>query len=168
MPPEAGWPQYRQLRRQGFRIVSALLLREIDGLLAGDAGPAGGGDCRYRFGVQQLLPHGAGADDPAKRGVSGAGDIPMPFPTVSLCEPLLFPTSMHYRNLATLDTEAMVTAQPLAIGPRQGGATRARCLRRSRCPGRGIPLFNRIERIPPVRVSKGISTAIPWFDISRS
>jgi dihydroxy-acid dehydratase len=37
-----------------------------------------------------------------KRGVLGAGGLPMPFPTVSLCEPSLFPTSMHYRNLAAL------------------------------------------------------------------
>ncbi len=58
-------------------------------------------------------------------------------------------------------TEAMLTAQPLAIGPRQGGATRARCLRRSRCPGRGIPSFNRIERIPPVRVSRGFQVRFP-------
>ncbi len=48
-----------------------------------------------------------------KRGVLGAGGLPMPFPTVSLCEPSLFPTSMHYRNLAALDTEAMLTAQPM-------------------------------------------------------
>jgi dihydroxy-acid dehydratase len=49
----------------------------------------------------------------AKRGVLAAGGLPMPFPTVSLCEPSLFPTSMHYRNLAALDTEAMLTAQPM-------------------------------------------------------
>src|SRR3984957_420938 len=48
-----------------------------------------------------------------KRGVLAAGGLPMPFPTVSLCEPSLFPTSMHYRNLAALDTEAMLTAQPM-------------------------------------------------------
>src|SRR5581483_5123654 len=46
-----------------------------------------------------------------KRGVLAAGGLPMPFPTISLCEPSLFPTSMHYRNLAALDTEAMLTAQ---------------------------------------------------------
>lgn len=48
-----------------------------------------------------------------KRGVLAAGGLPMAFPTVSLCEPSLFPTSMHYRNLAALDTEAMLTAQPM-------------------------------------------------------
>jgi dihydroxy-acid dehydratase len=48
-----------------------------------------------------------------KRGVLAAGGLPMPFPTVSLCEPSLYPCSMHYRNLAALDTEAMLTAQPM-------------------------------------------------------
>jgi len=48
-----------------------------------------------------------------KRGVLAAGGLPLAFPTVSLCEPSLFPTSIHYRNLAALDTEAMLTAQPM-------------------------------------------------------
>jgi len=56
-----------------------------------------------------------------KRGVLGAGGLPMPFPTVSLCEPSLFPTSMHYRNLAALDTEAMLTAQPMDAAVLIGG-----------------------------------------------
>jgi dihydroxy-acid dehydratase len=48
-----------------------------------------------------------------KRGVLAAGGLPLAFPTVSLCEPSLSPTSMHYRNLAAIDTEAMLTAQPM-------------------------------------------------------
>jgi dihydroxy-acid dehydratase len=51
--------------------------------------------------------------DHVKRGVFAAGALPLAFPTVSLCEPSLFPTSMHYRNLAALDTEAMLSAQPM-------------------------------------------------------
>src|SRR3974377_470097 len=47
-----------------------------------------------------------------KRGVLAAGGLPLPFPTVSLCEPSLFPTSMHYRHLAAPDTAAMLTAAP--------------------------------------------------------
>ena len=56
-----------------------------------------------------------------KRGVLAAGGLPLPFPTVSLCEPSLFPTSMHYRNLAALDTEAMLTAQPMDAAVLVGG-----------------------------------------------
>ncbi len=59
--------------------------------------------------------------DAVKRGVLAAGGLPMPFPTVSLCEPSLFPTSMHYRNLAALDTEAMLTAQPMDAAVLIGG-----------------------------------------------
>jgi dihydroxy-acid dehydratase len=56
-----------------------------------------------------------------KRGVLGAGGLPLAFPTVSLCEPSLFPTSMHYRNLAAIDTEAMLTAQPMDAAVLIGG-----------------------------------------------
>ncbi len=49
----------------------------------------------------------------AKRGALAAGALPLAFPTVSLCEPFLHPCSMHYRNLMALDTEALVTAQPM-------------------------------------------------------
>lgn len=56
-----------------------------------------------------------------KRGVLAAGGLPLAFPTVSLCEPSLTPTSMHYRNLAALDTEAMLTAQPMDAAVLIGG-----------------------------------------------
>ena len=48
-----------------------------------------------------------------KLGVLMAGGLPMAFPTISLCEPFLTPCSMHYRNLMALDTEAMISAQPM-------------------------------------------------------
>ncbi|MDE2006867.1 MAG: dihydroxy-acid dehydratase [Rhodospirillales bacterium] len=56
-----------------------------------------------------------------KRGILAAGALPLAFPTVSLCEPSLFPTSMHYRNLAALDTEAMLFAQPMDAAVLIGG-----------------------------------------------
>jgi dihydroxy-acid dehydratase len=56
-----------------------------------------------------------------KRGVLAAGGLPLPFPTISLCEPSLHPCSMHYRNLAALDTEAMLTAQPMDAAVLIGG-----------------------------------------------
>ncbi len=56
-----------------------------------------------------------------KRGVLAAGGLPLSFPTISLCEPSLFPTSMHYRNLAALDTEAMLIAQPMDAAVLVGG-----------------------------------------------
>jgi dihydroxy-acid dehydratase len=47
------------------------------------------------------------------RGVLAAGGLPRPFPTTSLGEVFLNPTSMVYRNLMAMDTEEMVRAQPM-------------------------------------------------------
>ena len=47
------------------------------------------------------------------RGVLAAGALPRPFPTTSLGEVFLSPTSMVYRNLMSMDTEEMVRAQPM-------------------------------------------------------
>ncbi|MCB0114717.1 MAG: dihydroxy-acid dehydratase, partial [Caldilineaceae bacterium] len=48
-----------------------------------------------------------------KRGVWQAGGFPLEFPTISLGEIFLTPTSMLWRNLAAMDTEEMIRAQPL-------------------------------------------------------
>ena len=48
-----------------------------------------------------------------KRGVLMAGGLPVEFPTISLGEPFLHPTSMLLRNLMSIDTEEMLRAQPL-------------------------------------------------------
>ena len=48
-----------------------------------------------------------------KRGVTAAGGLPIDFPTISLGEVYLNPTSMMYRNLMSMDVEEMVTAQPM-------------------------------------------------------
>jgi dihydroxy-acid dehydratase len=48
-----------------------------------------------------------------KRGVLAAGGLPIEFPTVSLGEVFLNPTSMMFRNLMSIDVEEMVRAQPM-------------------------------------------------------
>ena len=48
-----------------------------------------------------------------RRGVHSAGGLPVDFPTVSLGEVFLEPTSMLYRNLMSIDVEEMVRAQPM-------------------------------------------------------
>src|SRR3954471_18040284 len=48
-----------------------------------------------------------------KRGVWQAGGLPLEFPTISLGEIFLNPTSMLYRNLAAMDTEEMIRAQTI-------------------------------------------------------
>ena len=48
-----------------------------------------------------------------KRGVLEAGGLPFAFPTISLHEILTSPTTMLFRNLAAMDTEEMIRAQPM-------------------------------------------------------
>lgn len=54
-----------------------------------------------------------GIVDSIKRGVGEAGGLAMVFPTISLGETLLSPTSMLFRNLLAMETEEMVRAQPM-------------------------------------------------------
>src|SRR5713101_2119694 len=51
--------------------------------------------------------------DAVKRGVLAAGALPVEFPTISLGEVFLEPTSMLYRNLMSMDVEEMIRAQPM-------------------------------------------------------
>ncbi|MDQ3808809.1 MAG: dihydroxy-acid dehydratase, partial [Chloroflexota bacterium] len=48
-----------------------------------------------------------------KRGVWQAGGTPLEFPTISLGELFMRPTTMLYRNLMAMDTEEMIRAHPL-------------------------------------------------------
>src|SRR5262245_38561599 len=48
-----------------------------------------------------------------KRGVLTAGGLPLSFPTISLGEVFLSPTSLMFRNLMAMDTEEMIRAQPM-------------------------------------------------------
>ncbi|VXB36939.1 putative dehydratase IlvD1 [Burkholderia sp. 8Y] len=51
--------------------------------------------------------------DAVKRGVLAAGGLPIDFPTISLGEVFLNPTSMMFRNLMSMDVEEMLRAQPM-------------------------------------------------------
>src|SRR3982751_128199 len=48
-----------------------------------------------------------------KRGVYEAGGFPVEFPVMSLGETLMKPTAMLYRNLASMDVEESIRANPL-------------------------------------------------------
>ena len=48
-----------------------------------------------------------------KRGVLAAGALPLDFPTISLGEVFLSPTSLKFRNLMSMDVEEMIRAQPM-------------------------------------------------------
>src|SRR5574337_1884856 len=48
-----------------------------------------------------------------KRGVWASGGFPLEFPTISLGEVLMKPTTMMYRNLMAMDVEECIRAYPL-------------------------------------------------------
>ena len=48
-----------------------------------------------------------------KQGVIMEGGTPLEFPTISVGEMFTSPTTMLYRNLVAMDTEEMITAQPI-------------------------------------------------------
>ncbi|MDF2725816.1 MAG: dihydroxy-acid dehydratase, partial [Paenibacillus sp.] len=60
--------------------------------------------CHSNFNI--LVEH-------VKRGVWQAGGMPMEFPTISIGEPYVKPTTMLLRNLMAMDTEEMIKAHPL-------------------------------------------------------
>ena len=48
-----------------------------------------------------------------KKGVYEAGGFPLEFPVTSLSEPLMRPTTMLFRNLASMDTETSIRSGPM-------------------------------------------------------
>ena len=74
--------------------------------------PSGFNNCHRHF--PEML-------EAVKRGVLTAGALPIEFPTISLGEVFLNPTSMKFRNLMAMDTEEMVRAQPMDAVVLMGG-----------------------------------------------
>ncbi len=81
--------------------------------------------------------HLRGLATAVKRGVLEAGGLPLEFPTISLSENLMKPSTMLYRNLMSMDVEESIRSHPLdADRPagelRQDGAgpVDGRCQRR--------------------------------------
>ena len=94
----------RFLRRSFARsmgISTELLNKPIIGIAMT---PSGFNNCHRS--VPELV-------DAVSRGILAAGALPRPFPTISLGEVFLNPTSMMYRNLMAMDTEEMILAQPM-------------------------------------------------------
>ncbi|MCJ2070736.1 dihydroxy-acid dehydratase [Methylobacterium sp. J-030] len=94
----------RYLRRSFARsmgISPGLLDKPVVGIAMT---PSGFNNCHR--GMPELV-------EAVSRGVLAAGALPRPFPTVSLGEVFLNPTSMMYRNLMAMDTEEMIQAQPM-------------------------------------------------------
>jgi len=74
--------------------------------------PSGFNNCHRHF--PEML-------EAVKRGVLAAGALPIEFPTISLGEVFLNPTSLKFRNLMSMDTEEMIRAQPMDAVILMGG-----------------------------------------------
>ena len=74
--------------------------------------PSGFNNCHRHF--PEML-------EAVKRGVLASGALPVEFPTISLGEVFLNPTSLKFRNLMSIDTEEMIRAQPMDAVVLMGG-----------------------------------------------
>ena len=94
----------RYLRRSMARsmgISTELLNKPVVGIAIS---PSGFNNCH------RTMPE---LTEAVSRGVLAAGGLPRAFPTISLGEVFLNPTSMVFRNLMSMDVEEMIRAQPM-------------------------------------------------------
>ena len=108
-----GDPDFASYLRRSFAksmgYSSAMLGRPIIGI----ATSASGFNNCHRMSPQLV--------DAVTRGVIAAGGLPLEFPTISLGEVFLHPTSMMFRNLMSMDVEEMIRAQPMSAVVLIGG-----------------------------------------------
>src|SRR3977135_4337075 len=108
-----GDPEFASYLRRSFAksmgYSSEMLRRPIIGI----ATTASGFNKCHRL-TPQLV-------EAVKRGVIAAGGLPMEFPTISLGEVFLHPTSLVFRNLMSMDVEEMIRAQPMSAVVLIGG-----------------------------------------------
>jgi dihydroxy-acid dehydratase len=71
------------------------------------------GICNTASGFNNCHRHLPELIEAVQRGVLAAGGLPLEFPTISLGEPFLSPTSLMFRNLMSMDVEEMIRAQPM-------------------------------------------------------
>ena len=108
-----GDPDFAIYLRKSFAksmgYSDAMLDRPVVGIACT---PSGFNNCHRHF--PELL-------EAVKRGVLAAGALPLEFPTISLGEVFLSPTSLKFRNLMAMDTEEMIRAQPMDAVVLMGG-----------------------------------------------
>jgi dihydroxy-acid dehydratase len=108
-----GDPDFSLYLRRSFAQSMGYSRTMLDKPVVGIAyTPSGFNNCHRHF--PELL-------QAVKRGVLAAGALPIEFPTISLGEVFLSPTSLKYRNLMSIDTEEMVRAQPMDAVVLMGG-----------------------------------------------
>jgi len=100
-----GDPDFARFLRRSFArsmgLSTAMLAKPVVGIAVT---PSDFNNCHR--GVPELA-------EAVARGVLAAGGLPRQFPTISLGEVFLNPTSMMFRNLMAMDVEEMIRAQPM-------------------------------------------------------
>lgn len=108
-----GDPAFSLYLRRSYALSTGmsgeLLSRPVVGIATSSSGF---NNCHRHF--PELL-------EAVKRGVLVAGGLPLDFPTISLGEVFLNPTSLMYRNLMAMDVEEMIRAQPMDAVVLMGG-----------------------------------------------
>ncbi len=100
-----GDPDYALYLRRSYARAMGYSRALLDRPVIGIANTASGFNNCHRL-VPELI-------EATSRGVIAAGALPLVFPTISLGEVYLNPTSLYLRNLMAMDTEEMIRAQPM-------------------------------------------------------
>jgi len=108
-----GDPDFARYLRRSFAKSMGYSSEMLNRPIVGIATSASGFNNCHRL-VPELT-------DAVKRGVLGAGALPLEFPTISLGEVFLNPTSLVFRNLMAMDVEEMIRAQPMSAVVLVGG-----------------------------------------------
>ena len=100
-----GDPEFSGYLRRSFARSMGYSKDMLGRPIVGIAQSASGFNNCHRY-VPELV-------EAVKRGVLRSGGLPVDFPTISLGEVFLSPTSLMFRNLMAIDVEEMVRAQPM-------------------------------------------------------
>ena len=100
-----GDPEFAAYLRRSFARSMGYSKDMLERPIVGIAQSASGFNNCHRY-VPELT-------EAVKRGVLKSGGLPIDFPTISLGEVFLSPTSLMFRNLMAMDVEEMVRAQPM-------------------------------------------------------
>jgi dihydroxyacid dehydratase/phosphogluconate dehydratase len=110
---EYGDPEFSRFLRRAFLASAGFDAEELDKWIVGIAHTSS--DCvTCHREMPQLV-------DAMRRGVQEAGGLALAFPVTALGEILLSPTSMLLRNLAAIEAEELVRAQPMDAAVFVGG-----------------------------------------------
>jgi dihydroxy-acid dehydratase len=104
-PTSYGDPGFSRYLRRAFLASTGLDPEDIDRPVIGVVDTSSDYTTCHRQAPELIAA--------VRRGILEAGGLPMVFPTMSLGEILLSPTSMLFRNLMSMETEEMIRAQPM-------------------------------------------------------